>query len=119
MTLVTRWSDKEVTVAVYFTSRGVRPKSVRCLLKRRGFDRSCDAIESKVALVLKQHAHLRGPKGPKRRWDWRTVDGWIDDLLGSPELVNTLINIAFEDAEDVASPPEKISTLSAFWAHGV
>ncbi|KAJ5704400.1 hypothetical protein N7536_000089 [Penicillium majusculum] len=119
MTLVTRWSDKEVTVAVYFTSRGVRPKSVRCLLKRRGFDRSCAAIESKVALVLKQHAHLRGPKGPKRRWDWRTVDGWIDDLLGSPEPVNTLINITFEDAEDVASPLEKISTLSAFWAHGV
>lgn len=53
--------------------------------------------------MLKQHAHLRGPKGPKRRWDWRTVDGWIDDLLGSPESVNTLINITFEDAEDVAS----------------
>ena len=99
MPSVARWSNKEVIIAVYFTSRGVRPKSVRCLLKRRGFDRSCHAIESKIALVLKRHKHLRGPE---RLWDWSTVDAWIDDLLGSHELVNKLISFAFEDAEDVA-----------------
>jgi hypothetical protein len=92
------WSNEEVIIAVYFTSRGVRPKSVRCLLESRGFDRSCYAIESKIALVLKRHTHLRGPR---RFWDWRNVDKWIDDLLGNHELVNTLINFVSEDAEDV------------------
>lgn len=95
---VTQWSNKEVTIAIYFRSRGFRTKSVHCLLKRRGFERSCYAIESKIALVLKRHPQLRGSK---RLWDWRTVDRWIDDLLGSHEMANTLIDFASEDAEDV------------------
>lgn len=98
MAQVIRWSKKEVIVVIYFSSRGIRPKSVRLLLLRRGFDRSCRAIEAKIALVLRNNAYLRFSKG---RWDWRAVDKWIDDLLGSHELVNDLIYLAAQDAEDV------------------
>lgn len=95
-----RWSNNEIVIVLYFSSRGFRPRSVRCLLSRRGFDRSCRAIESKVALLSKQHAHLRGPQG---LWDWRAVDRWIDDLLASHELVNESISFTTEDAENVQS----------------
>lgn len=98
MAPVSQWSKEEVIIAVYFTSRGVRPKSLRCLLKRRGFDRSCYAIKSKISHVLRRHTHL---KGPKSLWDWRNVDQWIDDLLGDHELANTLISFLSEDADDI------------------
>lgn len=61
--------------------------------------RSRHATGSKISLVPKQHIHLRGPK---RVCNWRAVDRWIDELLGSRKWVNETTNFAFQDAEEVA-----------------
>ena len=91
MTDSTRWSDAETIVAVYFCSRHASIRSLRCLLLRRGFDRSENAIESKPLTLLNDSPHL----GTSIQiWDASAVDCWIDNLLGDPESVNSLIQMS-------------------------
>lgn len=92
------WSDEEVAIAIYFLSRLIYPKTVRCLLLRRGFDRSVVAIENKLVFIAQRHPELRSAGG---YWDLNAVDLWIDNLIGDHESVNHLIRFSPTDAEDV------------------
>jgi hypothetical protein len=91
----TAWSDAEKTIAVYFCSRHVNVQSLRCLLLRRGFNRSEDAIEIKLRSMVEEHPCLGTSI---YRWDASAVDCWIDNLLGDPKSVNKLIKITADDA---------------------
>jgi hypothetical protein len=97
MPLEYHWSLQEVTIMVYFLSRQIRPKALRYLLLRRGYDRSIRAIERKVFSIAQKYPYLK----PQGHWDLEVVDRWIDDLLGDHELVNALIQFSPEDAADV------------------
>lgn len=94
------WSDAEKTIAVYFRSRHINMQSLRCLLLRRGFDRSEDAIEGKLRAIIDEHPYLGTSINC---WDASAVDCWIDDLLGDPKAVNNLIQITAQDAEIIAN----------------
>jgi hypothetical protein len=96
----TLWSKEELIVAIYFLSRLIHPKTVRCLLLRRGYNRSIGAIERKALSVAQQHPYLRSSEG---HWDVSAADHWLDDLLGDHESVNRLVQFSSEDAKDVAS----------------
>lgn len=111
MTDKTAWSDAEKTIAVYFCSRHVNMRSLRCLLLRRGFDRSENAIERKLRAIVDENPHLGTSIN---LWDASAVDRWIDDLLGDPESVNNLIKISAEDAEIVANVSHMSRKLSRF-----
>lgn len=93
------WSREETIILLYFTSRGLQPKSIRALLQRRGYDRSIRAIEHKIANTTRDCPQLRPGRG---KWDLKAVDQWIDDLLCDHLSVNRLIYFSFQDAEDVA-----------------
>lgn len=104
MTGSARWSDAETIIAVYFCSRHVSMRSLRCLLLRRGFDRSENAIERKLRTLLNDYPHL----GTSIHiWDASAVDCWIDDLLGDPVSVNSLIQISSEDAKIIGDMSQK------------
>lgn len=111
MTDSTAWSDAEKTIAVYFCSRNVNMRSLRCLLLRRGFDRSENAIENKLRALVKKNPHLGTSI---KLWDANAVDRWIDDLLGDPESVNNLIKTSAEDAEIIANVSHKSRKISHF-----
>lgn len=83
---------------VYFLSRRIRPKTLRYLLLRRGYNRSTRAIERKLLSITQKYPHLK----PHGHWDLEVVDRWVDDLLGGHELVNALIQFSSDDAEVVA-----------------
>lgn len=93
-----QWSPEEVAIMVYFTSRQIRPKTLRYLLLRRGYDRSTRAIERKAFSITQQYPHLKA----HRDWNLDVVDLWIDDLLGNHDSVNKLVLFSLADAEDVA-----------------
>jgi hypothetical protein len=95
---VFKWSNEELTVAIYFSSRQIRSEALRCLLFRRGYIHSTRAIERKLVFIDQQNLFLRSSKGC---WDLIGVDYWMDDLLGSSELVNQEIQFSPDDAEDV------------------
>lgn len=94
------WSDAEKTIAVYFRSRKVSVQSLHCLLLRRGFDRSADAIEGELRTIIDEHPYLGTSIDC---WDASAVDCWIDDLLGDTKAVNNLILLTAQDAEIIAN----------------
>jgi hypothetical protein len=85
----TAWSDAAKIIAVYFCSRYVNTQSLRCLLLGRGFDRSENAIQKKIA------GHIRR-----------------ESMLGNPESVNKLIQISAGDAEVIANVSRMLQKLS-------
>ncbi|KAJ5849407.1 hypothetical protein N7455_009263 [Penicillium solitum] len=93
------WSNEEVVITVYFSSRCIRPKSLCCLLLRRGHIRSLSAVERKIISITKQHPYLKSSNG---HWDLNAIDCWMNDLIRSHESVNKLIKFSLEDAEDMA-----------------
>lgn len=93
------WSNEEVVITVYFSSRCIRPKSLCCLLLRRGHIRSLSAVERKIISITKQHPYLKSSNG---HWDLNAIDRWMNDLIRSHESVNKLIKFSLEDAEDMA-----------------
>ena len=86
-------------------------RSLRCLLLRRGFDRSENAIERKLRALVDENPHLGTSIN---LWDVSAVDRWIDDLLGDPESVNNLIKISAEDAEIIANVSHMPRKFSCF-----
>ncbi|KAJ5871073.1 hypothetical protein N7455_006014 [Penicillium solitum] len=93
------WSNEEVVITVYFSSRCIRPKSLCCLLLHRGHIRSLSAVERKIISITKQHPYLKSSNG---HWDLNAIDRWMNDLIRSHESVNKLIKFSLEDAEDMA-----------------
>lgn len=93
-----RWSNEEVIIAVYFSSRQICSRAVHRLLFRRGFRRTHRAIERKIYSTVKVNPRLRLPKG---YWDLDVVDRWIDDLLQDHRAVNEWISFSADDADDV------------------
>ncbi|KAJ5531467.1 hypothetical protein N7527_004860 [Penicillium freii] len=93
------WSNEEVVITVYFSSRCIHPKSLCCLLLRRGHIRSLSAVERKIISITKQHPYLKSSNG---HWDLNAIDRWMNDLIRSHESVNKLIKFSLEDAEDMA-----------------
>ncbi|KAF9249649.1 hypothetical protein DTO027I6_2718 [Penicillium roqueforti] len=74
----TLWSEEELIVAIYFLSRLIHPETVRCLLLRRGYNRSIGAIERKALSVAQQNPYLRSSEG---HWDVSAVDHWTWHLI--------------------------------------
>lgn len=95
-----RWSDKEIVIALNFPSRGIQSKSLRSLMMRLGFKSSHRAIEAKVASLRQCYTTM---KAENDLWDQRSVDKWIDDLFDSHEAVSGTIRFSSEDAKDVAA----------------
>ncbi|KAL2695824.1 hypothetical protein AAEP93_003124 [Penicillium crustosum] len=93
------WSNEEVVITVYFSSRCIRPKSLCCLLLRRGHIRSLSAVERKIISITKKHPYLKSSNG---HWNLNAIDRWMNDLIRSHESVNKLIKFSLEDAEDMA-----------------
>jgi hypothetical protein len=91
------WSREEMAIMVYFSSRHIRPTTLRHLLLRRGYNRSVRAIERKVLTIVHNYPSLK----PEGDWILGNVDHWLDDLLEDHEMVNTLIRFSAEDAKDV------------------
>ncbi|GFF96666.1 hypothetical protein IFM61392_10419 [Aspergillus lentulus] len=102
-----RWTNNELAIVLYFSSRRIGPKSVSLLLSRRGYHRTPVAVDRKVNQVVSDLPSLRISEVT---WDIDAVDRWLDDLLGDPEEVNRLIYFTREDAEIVAQvghPPNE------------
>lgn len=98
MTPGSTWSKDEIIITVFFSSRRVCPQAVRCLLLRRGYDRSVGAIERQLTKIKHQHSLLRSSEG---FWDLDAVDMWVDEIFGDHELVNQLVRLSSGDAEDM------------------
>ncbi|GFF96663.1 hypothetical protein IFM61392_10422 [Aspergillus lentulus] len=94
-----RWSEDELVIALYFSSRRISSMAVSQLLTRRGYHRTPCAVERKIQAIVGDHPSLR-PSGGS--WDVDAVDLWLDDVLGNAEDVNRLIKFTPEDAEIVA-----------------
>ncbi|KAH2362453.1 hypothetical protein KXV92_007264 [Aspergillus fumigatus] len=99
MKRVTRWSKKELVITLYFSSRRIGYMAVSQLLNRRGYHRTSSAVERKIRTIIGDRPSLRPSQGS---WDVSAVDQWLDDVLGSTEDVNRLIDFTPEDAEVVA-----------------
>jgi hypothetical protein len=93
------WSKNELVITLYFSSRHINSVSVSLLLSRRGFQRTPAAVERKIHEIVCDHPSLQAYEGS---WDIDAVDHWLDNILGSIEDVNRLIEFAPEDAEIVA-----------------
>jgi hypothetical protein len=93
-----RWSNEEVIIAVYFSSRQICSRAIHCSLFRRGFRRTHRAIERKIYSIAKANPRLRFPKS---YWDLDVVDRWIDGLLQDHKAVNECIDFSADDADDV------------------
>jgi hypothetical protein len=92
------WSNEEIVITIYFLARCIRPKSLRALLLRRGYDRSLGAIERKVISTTKQYPYLKSANG---QWNLSAIDRWMNDLVRSQESVKNLTRFSLEDAEDM------------------
>lgn len=92
------WSNSELVIIVYFSSRYIHSKALVELLLRRGYQRTDRAIERKIRHIVISAPSLRPHKG---RWDVGAVDRWIDDILDH-DAVNHLIAFTPEDAKVVA-----------------
>jgi hypothetical protein len=91
------WSNSELVIAVYFSSRCICTKALFELLSRRGYQRTERAIERKVHDIVNSAPSLR----PNGQWDVDAVDRWIDDILDH-DAVNRLTAFTPEDATVVA-----------------
>jgi hypothetical protein len=94
-----RWTNNELAIALYFSSRRIGPKSVSLLLDRRGYHRTPVAVDRKVNQIVSDFPSFLLTEDI---WDIVAVDRWLDDMLGDPEEVNRLISFTPEDAEIVA-----------------
>jgi hypothetical protein len=94
-----RWTKNELAVALYFSSRRIRPESVSLLLVRRGYKRTPIAVDRKVNKIIRGRPSLLLSD---YSWDIDAIDRLLDDMLGDPEIVNRLISFTPEDAEIVA-----------------
>jgi hypothetical protein len=94
-----RWTNDELVVIIYFSSRRIGAKSISQLLSRRGYQRSTAAIKHKIREVVRTFPSLR-PSAES--WNKGAVDRWLDSRLGRAEEVNRLIEFTTEDAEIVA-----------------
>ncbi|KAJ5291545.1 hypothetical protein N7478_000796 [Penicillium angulare] len=93
-----RWSVNETVILIYFSSRQIRCKALRCLLARRGFYRSPRAIKHRAYTLAKSHPEL---KVNGDFWDLDNVDDWVDNIAGDHRTVNELIRFGEKDAHDV------------------
>lgn len=59
---VVSWSNGEIGITIYFSSRLIQPITLSCLLLRRNYNRSPGAIEHKVIVSLIS-IHSLGPVG--------------------------------------------------------
>jgi hypothetical protein len=59
MKYATRWTNNELAVALYFSSRRIGPKSISSLLDRRGYHRTPVAVDRKVNQVVNDFPSLR------------------------------------------------------------
>lgn len=100
MNYAKRWTNNELAIVLYFSSRRIRSESVSLLLHRRGYNRTPIAAERKVDKIVSDCPSLR--LFVEDSWDIDVVDRWPDDLLGDSEKVNCLISFTPEDAEIVA-----------------
>ena len=91
------WSNKEIVITIYFSSRCIRPRSLRSLLLRRGYDRSLGAIKRKIIYTTKQTPFLKSSNGHQ---DLNSIDRQMNDLIRSYE-VNNLTRFSLEDTEDM------------------
>ncbi|KAA8641404.1 uncharacterized protein ATNIH1004_001869 [Aspergillus tanneri] len=82
------WSDAELIVAVYFTSRGFTEAAVSQILHARGFRRSYDAVYRKIKDIRNKHPVLQAKD---QDWDINAVDLWLDELSLDHQTVNHLI----------------------------
>jgi hypothetical protein len=94
-----RWSNDELVITLYFSSRRINSMAVSQLLTCRGYHRTSSAIERKIQAIVDDRPSLRPSQGS---WDVNIVDKWLDDVLGSNEDVNCLIKFSPEDAGIVA-----------------
>jgi hypothetical protein len=94
-----RWTNDELAIVLYFSSRRIRSESVSLLLDRRGYNRTPVAIDRKVNKIVSGCPSLLLYD---YTWDIYAVDRWLDDMLGDPEIVNRLVSFTPEDAEIVA-----------------
>ncbi|GFF60970.1 hypothetical protein IFM51744_10544 [Aspergillus udagawae] len=94
-----RWSKDELVITLYFSSRRISYMAVSQLLTRRGYHRTSSAVERKIRMIVGDRPSLRPSQ---EGWDVNAVDQWLDEVLGSTEEVNGLIDFTPEDAETVA-----------------
>jgi hypothetical protein len=88
------WSNSELVIVVYFSSRYICTSALSELLSCRGYRRTGSAIERKVRGIVFSGPSLRSQQG---RWDVDAVDRWIDNILDH-DAVNQLIAFTSEDA---------------------
>ncbi|KAE8155651.1 hypothetical protein BDV40DRAFT_306808 [Aspergillus tamarii] len=93
--LIAAWTDAELIIAVYFSSRGIGYKAVARLLCKRGYRRTRHAIATKIKAIAYSYPTLRLTP---RVWNLAEVDRWIDNLSLSHSEVNSLIRFNEEDA---------------------
>ena len=93
--LIAAWTDPELIIAVYFSSRGISYKAVERLLCKRGYRRTRHAIAAKLKAIACSYPTLRLTA---RVWNLAEVDKWIDNLSLSHSEVNLLIRFNEEDA---------------------
>lgn len=94
-----RWTNKELAIALYFSSRRIRSDSVSLLLDRWGYKHTPVAVDRKVNKIVRGCPSLLLCD---YSWDIDAVDRWLDDMLGDTEIVNRLISFTPEDAEIMA-----------------
>jgi hypothetical protein len=85
-------------VTIYFLARCIRPKSLRGLLLRRGYDRSLGAIERRIISITNRYLYLKLANG---QWDVNAIDRWMNDLVRNLESINNLTRFSLEDVEDM------------------
>lgn len=99
------WSDEELIVTVYFTSRGFLPEIVAEFLARRQLLRSLDSIHAKLLEITSTNPTLGMEAGV---WDIQAVDKFIDGLSLDHDAVSQLIRFTKSDVNVV----EKVCTHS-------
>lgn len=94
-----RWLKEEITIVLYFASRQMTPNAITRLLARRGYCRTSDSVQRMLVRLAVDNPFLRGRTG---YWDPRAVDRYIDKLIENHILVNKIIWLSPEDANDIA-----------------
>ncbi|KAJ5808851.1 hypothetical protein N7474_010120 [Penicillium riverlandense] len=94
----TGWSDEEIIILVYYTSRGFKPSIVAEILSRRQFSRSLESIETMILEIVNDNPTLQVEPG---LWDNQSVDQWIDALSLDHQTVSRLIQFTEADANMV------------------
>jgi hypothetical protein len=107
-----RWTNVELVIVLYFSSRHIDLKSISQLLSHRGFQRSSIAIKHKICEIVRTFPSLRPSAG---RWDKDAVDQWLDNTLGNPKDVDRLVAFTSEDAETVAQVGQRFLKDLTLW----